>query len=86
MTLLAIVREVLHDGQHGSTLLAKDESLAAIEAAVINRSGCLMVELVSPITDKKAIHAFEILTGLNISKLHRIILDIGILLAPPESD
>ena len=83
MALLAIVREVLHDGTHGATLLVKDESLVAIQEAVINRSGCESVAIVSPIINKKAIEAFELLTDLNLSKLDKVFIDIGHLLATP---
>lgn len=83
MALLAIVREVLHDGNYGRTLLVKDESLIAIHQAVIHRSGCQSVEIVSPIVNKKAIEAFEVLTELNLSKLDKALVDIGHLLATP---
>lgn len=76
MALMAIVREVLHDGQYGSTLLVKDESLLVIQQSVINRSGCHLAETVSPIASKKAFAAFELLTDLNLSKMDKFIIDL----------
>lgn len=84
MSLTAIVREVLPSGLHGRILLVKADSALGIYEAVVRKYTCQSIEVVSPITSKKGIEAFELLTDLKLSKMDSFLIDIGELLMPAD--
>ncbi|MFW8745093.1 hypothetical protein [Mesorhizobium japonicum] len=81
MAAIAIVVEILHDGNFGKTLLAKDVSLIEMQKSIIHNSGCESVQVLCAINNRNAIRAFEELIEVNLDDVDKTAIDIGHILS-----
>jgi len=81
MSAIAIVVEILHDGNRGRTLLAKNLSLIEMQKSIMNDSGCESVEILCPINNRAAIKPLEEFIGINLDDVDKVAIDVGDILS-----
>ena len=67
MSVVAVVREVLHDGSEGATYLVKAATLNDVEKLILETTGCESVKILGQIMDSKTIKLLSEFFGIDIA-------------------
>lgn len=67
MAVVAVVREVLHDGSEGNTYLVKAATLDEAKLLILEANGCESVKLLGEILDLKTITLLSQFFGIDIA-------------------
>lgn len=67
MSIVAVVREVLHDGTEGNTYLVKGATLEEAKKLILEANGCESVKLLGEILDLKTITLLSQFFGIDIA-------------------